>query len=87
MKFVAQLKRSHYCGDVRSENKGQIVVLMGWVHTRRDHGGLVFIDLRDRSGLVQLVINPQASDCALAKDLRGEFVVAIQGRVNLRPEG
>lgn len=87
MKFVAQLKRSHYCGDVRSENKGQIVVLMGWVHTRRDHGGLVFIDLRDRSGLVQLVINPQAADCALAKDLRGEFVVAIQGKVNLRPEG
>ena len=50
MKFISQLKRSHYCGEIDRRNENQNVVLMGWVNTRRDHGGLVFIDLRDRSG-------------------------------------
>lgn len=87
MKFVSQLKRSHYCGDLRLSHKEQKVVLMGWVNTRRDHGGLVFVDLRDRSGLVQLVMNPQDDKCASAKDVRGEYVIAIEGTVRPRPEG
>jgi aspartyl-tRNA synthetase len=87
MKFISELKRTHYAGDMRLEHKGKTVVLMGWVNTRRDHGGLVFVDLRDRSGLIQLVMNPQAADCTAAKDVRGEFVIAIQGQVRARPEG
>ncbi len=87
MKFISELKRSHYCGDVTPALQNQDVVLMGWVSTRRDHGGLVFIDLRDRSGLVQIVVNPNQTGCQAAKDIRGEFVIAVQGRVRMRPEG
>ncbi len=87
MKFISQLKRSHYCGEIDRRNENQNVVLMGWVNTRRDHGGLVFIDLRDRSGLVQVVLNPNQEACKAAKDIRGEFVVAIEGKVRVRPEG
>lgn len=87
MKFIAQTKRTHYCGDLRLEHKGQKVCLMGWVNTRRDHGGLVFVDLRDRAGLVQIVMNPQDKACAAAKDVRGEYVVALEGVVRPRPEG
>jgi aspartyl-tRNA synthetase len=60
---------------------------MGWVDTRRDHGGLVFVDLRDRESITQIVINPQASGLETAKDIRGEFVVAVQGKVRKRPAG
>ena len=87
MRFVSQLKRTHYCGSLSLKDKNQKVVLMGWVHTRRDHGGLVFVDLRDRSGLVQLMMNPQSPACQSAKDVRGEYVIAIEGVVNARPEG
>ncbi len=87
MKFISELKRSHYCGEVTSALQNQDVVLMGWVNTRRDHGGLVFIDLRDRSGLVQIVVNPAQEGCQPAKDIRGEFVIGVQGKVRLRPEG
>ncbi len=87
MKFIAQTKRTNYCGDLRIEHKGQKTVLMGWVNTRRDHGGLVFVDLRDRAGLVQIVMNPQEAACQAAKDVRGEYVVAIEGIVRARPEG
>lgn len=87
MKFVSQLKRSHYCGDVNKQNVGDTVVLMGWVDTRRDHGGLVFVDLRDRTGIVQIVLNPAEELLTVAKDFRNEFVVAVQGKVIARPDG
>ncbi len=87
MAFLKTLKRTHLCGTLRPEHVGTAVVLMGWVDTRRDHGGLVFVDLRDRAGLVQIVLNPAGANMERAKDLRGEFVVAIQGTVRARPEG
>lgn len=87
MAFLKTLKRTHRCGEVRKEHVGKNVVLMGWVNTRRDHGGLVFVDLRDRAGLVQVVLNPAQSGTARAKDFRGEYVVAVSGVVRLRPEG
>jgi aspartyl-tRNA synthetase len=87
MKFVKELKRTDYCGKLTSEQVGAKVVLMGWVNTRRDHGSLVFIDLRDREGLVQVVLDPNKVDTASAKDFRSEFVVAVEGVVRIRPDG
>jgi len=87
MKFVRELKRTEYAGNLTSKNIGQKVVLMGWVNSRRDHGSLVFIDLRDREGLVQVVLDPNKADTASAKDFRGEFVVALEGIVRARPDG
>jgi aspartyl-tRNA synthetase len=87
MKFVKELKRTEYCGNLNSKHVGQKVVLMGWVNTRRDHGSLVFIDMRDREGLVQVVLDPNKADTATAKDFRSEYVVAIEGVVRARPEG
>jgi aspartyl-tRNA synthetase len=80
-------KRSTYCGDLRATHAGAPVTVMGWVHTRRDHGGLIFVDLRDRSGIVQVVFNPEHGEAAfgLAGELRSEFVVAVRGRVAPRP--
>ena len=77
------------CGEVRAEHIGKSVTLAGWVHRRRDHGGLIFIDLRDREGLVQVVFNPDnAPDThALAESLRNEWVAQVTGRVIERPEG
>lgn len=86
-KFVSDLKRSLRCGELRETHSGQKVVLMGWVDTRRDHGSLVFIDMRDRAGIVQVVLDPKLEGNAAAKDLRGEYVVAIEGVVRTRPEG
>jgi aspartyl-tRNA synthetase len=87
MKFVKQLKRTNYCGELTSKNAGQKVVIMGWVDSRRDHGNLVFIDLRDREGIIQVVLDPNKTETASAKDFRGEFVVAIEGLVKVRPDG
>jgi len=87
--FLPEHKRTIYCGLLRPEHIGQEVVLCGWVHRRRDHGGLVFIDLRDREGLVQVVINPEGSEEAHAKAdaLRVEYVLSVRGVVRRRPEG
>jgi aspartyl-tRNA synthetase len=87
MKFVKELKRTEYSGHLNSKHTGQKVVLMGWVNTRRDHGSLVFIDLRDREGLVQVVLDPNVSETSSAKDFRSEYVVAIEGVVRARPDG
>ena len=77
------MKRDIYCGQVRKNHVGQDLYLTGWVARRRDLGALIFVELRDRSGSVQLVFNPQTNEEAyrIAKLLRPEFVVAIQGRV------
>lgn len=81
--------RTHFCGALSRRQIGQDVALAGWVQRRRDHGGLIFIDLRDRSGLVQVAINPAYSQVAhtLAERIRAEYVLAIKGRVAERPEG
>lgn len=77
------------CGELRIEDVGKDVVLRGWVHRRRDHGGLIFFDLRDRYGLTQVVANPEESSAAhrVAESLRSEFVVEVRGVVRERPEG
>ena len=82
------MKRTDYCGLINRRHLAQTVTLMGWVHRRRDHGGVIFIDLRDREGLVQVVFDPdRAATFATAEKLRNEFVIAITGLVRLRPEG
>jgi len=82
------VKRTDYCGQVSREQLGKIVTVCGWVHRRRDHGGVIFIDLRDREGLVQIVCDPdRAATFSAAEKLRNEFVVAVQGLVRPRPEG
>ncbi len=80
--------RSHYCGEVNETLEGQSVTVVGWMHRRRDHGGVIFIDLRDREGLVQVVCNPEdAESFAVAERVRSEYVLQIEGQVNLRPAG
>ena len=80
--------RSHYCGEVNETNLDQTVTLCGWVHRRRDHGGVIFIDLRDREGLVQVVFDPDTEETfATAERVRNEFVLQVSGRVRRRPEG
>ena len=86
---IAGLKRSHHCNNVNKENLGQKVTLMGWVNRRRDHGGLIFVDLRDITGMVQVVFSQDVDQETFnkAEDVRNEFVIAIVGEVRLRPEG
>ncbi|HKA38638.1 MAG TPA: aspartate--tRNA ligase [Burkholderiales bacterium] len=80
--------RTDYCGRVSRKHLGQTVTLCGWVHRRRDHGGVIFIDLRDREGLVQVVCDPDTPDTFKTADrLRAEFVIEVQGKVRARPAG
>ncbi|MGH7410734.1 MAG: aspartate--tRNA ligase, partial [Candidatus Methylomirabilis sp.] len=86
---VERLTRTGYCGKVGEGHLGKQVVLMGWVQRRRDHGGLIFVDLRDREGIVQTVFNPELHPEAheVARRMRSEFVVAVRGAGRLRPPG
>jgi aspartyl-tRNA synthetase len=81
-------KRSHHCGELSKEQAGEKVVLCGWVAKRRDHGGLIFIDLRDRSGIVQVVADPESAGSSFktAEDIRNEFVIKVEGSVRMRDE-
>src|ERR671914_501884 len=79
--------RTHYAGTLRADDVGAEVALCGWVAHRRDHGGVVFIDLRDRTGICQVVLDPAAAGCAEAHRLRSEYVIRVQGAVRLRPPG
>jgi aspartyl-tRNA synthetase len=80
--------RSHYCGQVDESLVGQTITVTGWVHRRRDHGGVIFVDLRDREGLLQVVFDPDDPTMfAEAERIRGEFVLAVTGKVRPRPEG
>src|SRR5512141_1104275 len=80
--------RTHYCGQLNVTNLGQTVTLCGWAHRRRDHGGVIFIDLRDREGLAQVVCDPDRADMfKIAESIRNEFVLKVTGRVRRRPEG
>jgi aspartyl-tRNA synthetase len=81
--------KSHYCGELRPEHSGRTVTLAGWVHRRRDHGGLIFLDMRDSSGIVQVVVNPQDAPeaHAVASEARNEYVLQIGGEVAMRRPG
>jgi aspartyl-tRNA synthetase len=84
---VKSAKKTHTCGELTKKEVGATVTLMGWVHTRRDHGGLIFVDMRDRGGITQVVFNPETSADAhkLAHEIRSEFVLAVTGKVAPRP--
>jgi len=80
--------RTHYCGQLNTTHLGKTVTLCGWAHRRRDHGGVIFIDLRDREGLAQVVCNPEPAEMfKLAESVRNEYVLRITGKVRRRPEG
>jgi aspartyl-tRNA synthetase len=82
------MKRTHYCGEVTERLLGQKVTVVGWAHRRRDHGGVIFVDLRDREGLLQIVINPdQEATFVTAEKIRNEFVLQVSGQVRPRLEG
>ncbi len=82
------MMRTHYCGHLNRQHIGQTVTLCGWAHRRRDHGGVIFIDLRDREGLAQIVVNPDAKAAfAVAESVRSEYVLKVVCEVRARPEG
>jgi hypothetical protein len=80
--FLGELRRTHMCGALRATDVGKTVVLMGWVHKRRDHGGVIFVDLRDREGITQVVFHEDAARRAQRAELvRPEYVIAVEGKV------
>ncbi len=80
--------RTCYTGEVNTQYLGQTVTLFGWVHRRRDHGGVIFIDLRDRTGLAQIVVNPENAEAfPVAERIRNEYCLRVTGVVQARPEG
>ncbi|MFZ3045071.1 MAG: aspartate--tRNA ligase, partial [Desulfatirhabdiaceae bacterium] len=83
------MRRTHHCNALNSIHVGEEVVLMGWVQRRRDHGGVIFVDLRDREGITQVVFNPEISQNVHIKahEIRSEFVIGVRGRVEQRPDG
>jgi len=83
------MKRTHSCGELKKKDIGKEITLCGWVQKRRDHGGLIFIDLRDREGITQVVFNPKISKESHRKahELRGEYVLSVKGKVSKRPKG
>ncbi|MDR3048328.1 MAG: aspartate--tRNA ligase [Elusimicrobiota bacterium] len=82
------MKRNFYCADLRESHIGTEVSVCGWAHSRRDHGGVIFVDLRDRSGILQIVFQPEnTSVFAIAEKLRSEFVLSVKGKIRQRPEG
>lgn len=89
MERIKELRRTHYCSEISDSTVGQSVVLMGWIQRRRDHGGVIFLDLRDRSSIVQLVLSSDIDVVSFEKGqaLRSECVIAVQGKVRLRPPG
>nr|WP_273264714.1 aspartate--tRNA ligase [Flexistipes sinusarabici] len=89
MSHLGSWRRTHSCGELRAGNIGEEVVVMGWVQRRRDHGGVIFIDLRDRDGVTQIVLNPEFDKEVheLGDNVRNEFVIAAKGKVEHRPEG
>lgn len=86
---LGNMKRTHHCAQLTAKDVGKEVVLMGWVQRRRDHGGVIFVDLRDRQGITQVVFNPQYNKAVhdKAQGIRTEFVLAVRGTVSHRPEG
>ncbi len=89
MESMGGLQRTHDCYSITEESLESEVILMGWVHKRRDHGGLIFVDLRDRKGITQVVFAPEVDEASHQKahSLRSEYVIAVKGRVRRRPEG
>ena len=89
MSQESSLKRTHYCGDLRLTDAGTTAQLNGWVKRRRDHGGVIFVDLRDRTGITQVVFDPQIDEKAhaLADAVRSEFVLNVSGTVREREPG
>ncbi len=87
--FISKIKRSHSCNALTKTHVGQTVILFGWVNTRRDHGGLIFVDLRDREGVTQIVFSPEVNKAVheKASELRSEFCIGIRGIVRARPAG
>jgi aspartyl-tRNA synthetase len=81
------MMRTHRAGDLRAEHIGAEVVVCGWVAHRRDHGGVVFLDVRDAAGLVQVVVDPESAGCDDAHRVRNEWVLRVDGQVRPRPEG
>ena len=85
---IKQTMRTHYCGEVGGVNVDETITVDGWVHRRRDHGGVIFVDLRDTTGLIQLVFDPEHQDLFTeAEELRGEFVLSASVTILKRPEG
>jgi aspartyl-tRNA synthetase len=87
--FLGELRRTHTCGQLRAADEGKTVVLMGWVHRRRDHGGVVFVDLRDREGITQVVFHEDVDPAVhqRAEEVRPEYVIAVEGKVAPRGPG